>query len=154
MKLVNPPSTQPQIEPLLRQELHTFQSRRKRLMVPILVAAAMMICAWPAARTFAADLPDNERSVQGTMVPSSGSTADPGISPTKRTSIPSSASADPLSRAAQPDERCAILRKKYAKSEACFARYRMKNHGLRAGAFQRCKQMNDPSSDCGPPVIP
>jgi hypothetical protein len=44
---------------------------------------------------------------------------------------------------------CATRRKRYAQSEACFARFRMKNRGLRPGAFKHCKQMKDPAGDCG-----
>lgn len=153
MKLVKSRLAHPQVEPLLRQELQVCPSGRKRLMLTVLVLVSMMICAWPGTQTFAADLPENERSVPGTVLPSSGSTPGPGVSPEMQTSSPSSANAAPRSAAAQRDRRCATLQKMYAQSEACFARYRMKNHGLRPDAFQRCKQMKDPSSDCGPAVV-
>lgn len=88
---------------------------------------AMTLCAWPGSQTFAAVPPENYRSVPGSVSLS-----------------------DPRQRSA----RCANLRKAYAQSEACFARYRRKNGGLRPGAFQRCKQLKDPSSECGRAGVP
>jgi hypothetical protein len=128
--------------------------RVKSSMFAVLILVALTLCAWPEARIFAADFPDNERSVSGTVVPSRGTTPGPSLSQTKPAPQPWSDNANSRSLAAQPDQRCTMLRKRYAQSQACFARFRMKNHGLRPGAFKQCKQMKDPSSDCGPPVNP
>ena len=154
MTLFNSPSMQPQIDPLLRDESDAAANRGRRAVLPVVVLVAMAICAWPGSRTFAADRPENGRSVPGSVVPSSGTTAGPSISPQKQTSPPSPTNAGSLSGPGQRNGRCAILRKRYAQSEACFAHYRMKNRGLRPGAFQRCKQLKDPSVECGSAVVP
>jgi hypothetical protein len=117
------------------------------------VLVAILLSAWPAARTFAADRPDNDRSVSSTAVPSSGTTPGPSFSMQNRALQPSNVNASARGLPAQSDKRCVLLRKRYARSEACFARYRMKNGGLRPGAFKHCKQMKDPSSDCEPPTV-
>jgi hypothetical protein len=129
-------------------------NRARRPAFPVSLLVAMTICASLGSQTFAADRSYNDRSVAGPVVPGSGTTAGSGISPRKRTSPLSPFNASSLRGAGQPDERCAALRKRYAQSEACFAHYRMKNHGLRPGAFQRCKQLKDPSWECGSAVVP
>jgi hypothetical protein len=149
MTLFNSRAVQPQIDRRLRDQSHAAANRGRRSALPILVLVAMTICAWPGSRTFAADRPENDRSVIGSMARSSGTTDGPSVSPQKRTSSPSSSNADSLSDPRQSSGRCATLRERYAQSEACFARYRMKNRGLRPGAFQRCTQLKDPSTECG-----
>lgn len=116
--------------------------RRPALVLHVLLA--VMIGAWPGAQTFAADEPKQEfgsRTATGL-----------GVSPETQPAPPSSSGAGSPSRTGQRGARCTMLRKRYARSEACFNRYRMKNHGLRSGAFQRCEQLKDPSSECGPVV--
>lgn len=154
MTLLNCLSMQLQIRPHPQDESHAAANCRKRLAIPVLILVLMTIWAWPGSQIFAADLTESDRSVSGTAVPSSGMTPGPSVSPQKQVSPPSSANAAPLSGAVQSDRRCAILQKRYALSEACFAQYRMKNRGLRPGAFQRCKALKDPSSECGPAVLP
>jgi hypothetical protein len=147
MTQINSRAMLPQIERLLEA------NRAWRAAFPVLVLVAMSIYACPGSNTFAADRTDNDRSVPSSVAPGTGTTAGPGISQQMRRSLPSSSNAGSLSGLSQDDERCATLRKKYAQSEACFARYRMKNGGLRPGAFQRCEQLEDPSSECGSGVV-
>ena len=153
MTLFNSRAMQPQIDRRLRDESQAAANRAQHLALAVTVLVAMTICTWPGSQTFAADPPEAARSAPGSVAPSTGTTADPGASPKKRTS-PSASSAGSLSGSGQGDTRCATLRKRYAQSEACFARFRMKNRGLKSGAFQRCKQLQDPSIECGPAVVP
>ena len=48
---------------------------------------------------------------------------------------------------------CAMRRKHYAESQACFAPYRVANGSVRPEAYQRCKDMPDPALTCGPPTV-
>jgi hypothetical protein len=135
MTLFKPRATQPLRFGLRRPGRSPAAAKRvRRPVLAALVVFAMTTFTLPASQTFAADPPWGARSVPGTVVPSTGTTA--------------------LGGAGQRDGRCAVLQKRYAESEACFARYRMKNHGLRPGAFQHCKQLKDPSAGCGPAVAP
>jgi hypothetical protein len=108
----------------------------------VLLGVAIAICCWPGAQTFAADPPQNYPASASSIATSNGPIGVPLASSSNR-STQSSTSTGPS------DGRCSMLRKKYAESEACFARYRMNNRGLRTGAFKRCKQLNDPSTECG-----
>jgi hypothetical protein len=101
-----------------------------------------------------ADPADSRRSLMGTKVPSSGTTANLSVSPQKQMAFPSSIKDIGKNNRGKTEERCTTRRKRYAQSEACFAHYRMKNRGLRQGAFQRCKQLKDPSWECDPVVVP
>jgi hypothetical protein len=143
------------IDRRLPDESKAAVNRARRPALAMMVLVAMTIGAWPGLQAFAADPPEAARSVPGSVAPSTGMAPGPGpgASPKKRTS-PSSSSASSLSGSGQGDARCATLRKRYAESEACFARYRMKNRGLRPGAFQHCKQLIDPSMECGSVVVP
>lgn len=134
MTLSKPKEMQTHIAQRITGDAHATARCHRHPVLAVLVVGAMTICAWPGLQTFAADLSVGTRSVPGTVVPSTGTTA--------------------VSDPAQPDGRCAVLRKRYAQSEACFARYRMKNRGLRPGAFQHCKQLKDPSAECGPAIVP
>ena len=118
------------IDWLLRDESVASTNRAGHPALPVLVLIAMTICAWPGSQSFAADRPEADQSMASSS--SAGSLIGPG----------------------QRDARCANLRKRYAQSEACFARYRMKNRGLRPGAFQHCKQLKDPSVECGWTGVP
>lgn len=153
MKLFKTPLTQPLIEPLLREQLHALAPRPGANLLFVLVLAAILLGAWPAALTFAANQPDHNRSMPSPIGSGGGTTPGPSFSMQNRALQPSTVNASPRGLPAQSDKRCVLLRKRYARSEACFARYRMKNGGLRPGAFKHCKQMKDPSSDCGPPTV-
>lgn len=154
MTPLNAPAMQRAFEWRLRGESKAAVNRAGRPTLVIVVMVAMMICAWPGSKTFAAGQPEGVRSVPGSVVPSTGTTADYGASPKMQPSLPSSSNAGLLGAPGQGNARCANLRKRYAQSEACFARYRMKNHGLRSGAFQHCKQLEDPSVECGLAAAP
>jgi hypothetical protein len=140
---------QPPSDRLVEDELLAAANHGSLPALSVLILVAMTLCAWPGSQILAADRIDNDRSVHG-----SGTTAGPGAEQQNRTSLPSSPNAGSLSDPSQGDARCATLRKRYAQSEACFARYRMKDGGLRPGAFQRCEQLDDPSSECGSGVVP
>jgi hypothetical protein len=45
---------------------------------------------------------------------------------------------------------CAALRRRYAQSQACFEPYRLANGGIRPEAFNRCREVPDPATQCGP----
>lgn len=49
-----------------------------------------------------------------------------------------------------PTSHCAALRARYLNSQACFEHYRLANGGLKAQAFKHCKNVTDPSPQCGP----
>jgi hypothetical protein len=157
MTLFDSGAMQRRIDRLLRDESHdsSIRSRRSALPVLALVLVAMTVCAWPGAQTFAADQPEIDRSVPGSMMRGSGTTAGAAVSEQGGASSVSSLSKGRfLSGPGQRAGRCGILRKRYAQSQACFAHYRMKNGGLRPGAFQRFKQLKDPSSECPSVVVP
>ncbi len=127
--------------------------RTRRSARRVMVVLVLAVCPWLSAQTFAAEKPESDRSVPGSVVPSTGTTAGPGASRQDQRSEPSSASAGSQSAPRQADT-CATLRKKYARSQACFSRFRLKNGGLKPGAFQRCKEVTDPSLQCGPAIVP
>lgn len=125
-----------------------------RAVHPVLAALALVaitFCASPGSQAFAA--PEGARSVPAAVVPSTGTTATPSVSAQGRASPHPSSLSGSLSGSGQAHGRCARLREQYAQSQACFARYRMKNRGLRPGAFQHCKQLKDPSMKCGVAVV-
>ena len=45
---------------------------------------------------------------------------------------------------------CAARRKAYLQSQACFEHYRLANGAVRQGAYQKCRNVVDPSPQCGP----
>ena len=45
---------------------------------------------------------------------------------------------------------CAARRKLYLDSQACFERYRLANGAVRQSAFKKCRNVVDPSPQCGP----
>jgi hypothetical protein len=155
MTILNARTLRRRIGVRLQDNLTAYVSRTTRFVLPALVLIAMTICAWPGSQAFAADDLEVNQSVLGPLVPGTELVLDSIVSPQARTSVaPSSSDATSLSRLEQAAEQCAVLRKKYAQSEACFAHYRMQNRGLRAGAFQRCKQLKDPSVECGSAAVP
>ena len=48
---------------------------------------------------------------------------------------------------------CTALRQEYAKSQACFAPYRLANGGLKPEAAARCKEVANPAPKCGSEVV-
>lgn len=52
-----------------------------------------------------------------------------------------------------PPEDCETLQRRYLESQACFARYRLANGGLKAEASRRCTSVRDPSPRCGLPKL-
>ena len=48
---------------------------------------------------------------------------------------------------------CAALRRRYAESQACFSRYRLKNGGLKPEAYERCREIANPALKCGSAVV-
>lgn len=113
------------------------------------LAFAGLACAVLAVITLgsssAAANPSDER-----LVPS-GSVALPRDADDQRRS--SGASTGSPGRSPSGSSRCATLRKAYAQSQVCFAHYRLKNGGLRPGAFRHCKQIKNPSVQCGSAVV-
>lgn len=132
--------------------MHFFTIKARR-------AFAGLACAGLAVITLssfsAAANPSDERSVPGAVRPSTGTTSGSKALPQEAaTQRPSSAAtAGSLSGPPAGSSRCAILRKTYAQSQTCFAHYRLKNGGLRPGAFKHCKQMKNPSLQCGSAVV-
>lgn len=121
-----------------------------RTLVLALVFAVGASLSVPSA---AADPAQDGRSTPGTAVPSSGTTAgaratDPASAPRSRTNAGSLSGP-----AAGEGGQCAALRKRYAQSQACFERFRLKNGGLRPGASKQCKQIENPSVKCGSEVV-
>ena len=135
--------------------------------------AAAAVCfgvaagGWTGA-AFAADAPADPssagRSVPGTVVPSSGTTAPPPsalppVPPPRLPARASSGTAGSLSgpagivgSGASSSAECTALRREYARSQACFAPYRLANGGLKPEAFKRCKEVENPSVRCGSAV--
>lgn len=111
-----------------------------------------MMASSPAS---AADRPSNERATPGTVVPGTGTTAvqdPPDRSRTpppgpRDTVVPGAAIVGQGDSAA-----CAALRKQYAQSQACFARYRLANGGLKPQAFKQCREIQNPAVKCGSAV--
>ncbi len=96
-------------------------------------------------------VPDDGRSVSGTVTPSTGTTAGSKVVPTRKSDAPAPA-AGSLSGSPKAG-RCAALRKRYAQSQACFQRFRLKNGGLRPGASEQCKSIKNPSTKCGSEIV-
>jgi hypothetical protein len=60
------------------------------------------------------------------------------------------ATAGSLSGGSSAQTTCAVLRKRYLDSQACFERYRLANGAVRQEGFKRCPNVVDPSPRCGP----
>lgn len=89
--------------------------------------------------TPATDAANDGRSTPGSVVPSTGTTGGSKA----LTTLPSS----------KGTSRCDALRKRYAESQACFEHFRLKNGGLRPGAAKQCKEIKNPSLQCGSEVV-
>ncbi len=121
------------------------QASRRALSVLALVVTTL--CTWPGSQALAVAPPDTGRSVPATVVPGTG-IATPAVVPSARPTPPAPTGVGSLSGPGPGEGACAALRKRYAQSQACFARYRLKNHRLSPMAARRCKQMTDPSGTC------
>jgi len=88
--------------------------------------------------------------------PSKPSTPQPA-SPPNKTSAPTMRLEAPTStQPTQPDNAsekldCDALWREYQSSQECFAPYRVVGGGLKAEAFEHCKELPNPSSKCGIP---
>ncbi len=117
------------------------------------LAVAMMFAAGiPVSAASAAEPVNDGRSTPGTVVPSTGTTAGAKALAPSQASQPKS-NAGSLSGSDPANSRCAVLRKRYAQSQACFERFRLHNGGLRPGASKACKQIKNPSLQCGSEIV-
>ena len=49
-----------------------------------------------------------------------------------------------------PDADCAVQRKRYLDSQACFERYRSSNGSVKPEGYKACRNVVDPAPRCGP----
>lgn len=114
------------------------------------VVSAVSLLSLLPARGWAQGVPSDGRSVAGTVIPSTGVTEGSKTVPAKKSAAPAPVAG---SLSGSPEAgRCAALRKRYAESQACFQRFRLKNGGLRPGASKQCKSIKNPSTTCGSEV--
>ncbi|MEO7056008.1 MAG: hypothetical protein ABI281_02800 [Caldimonas sp.] len=114
-------------------------------------ASTVSLFALLPAHGQAQNVPDDGRSVSGTVTPSTGTTAGSKVVQTKKSVAPVPAAG---SLSGSPEAgRCAALRKRYAQSQACFQQFRLKNGGLRPGASRHCKSIKNPSTTCGSEIV-
>ncbi len=132
--------------------MHNFSSEARAAFTG-LVCAVLVISALGSSSSAAT--PSDDRSVPGSVVPSTGTTSG-SMAPSRDAAAPR-ASSEPTAGSLSPppadSNRCANLRKAYARSQACFAHYRLKNGGLQPGAFKHCREMKNPSLQCGSAVV-
>ncbi len=123
----------------IRPTTVTSRSIGRRLAQPALTALLCLSAAAMAAET-----------VPGTVVPSTGTTQG-----SKATQPPSPAPPSTAGSLSGPDKdnRCPELRKRYAQSQSCFSRFRLKNGGLKPGAYRKCKEVPNPALQCGSAVV-
>jgi hypothetical protein len=133
-------------------DAHLYSAKCLRLSG--LAMVVMLFCAWPALDSFATDGRDSSRSGYPAVVLENGGMNQSPDLPRELNAPPTSSNTRAPRGLQKSSSRCAALRKKYAKSEACFAKYRMINRGLRSGAFKQCRQVKDPSSECGSTAAP
>ncbi len=115
------------------------------------VVSAVSLLSLMPVRGSAQGVPSDGRSVSGTVIPSTGTTEGSKTVPAKRPAAPAPVAG---SLSGSPEAgRCAALRKRYAQSQACFQRFRLKNGGLRPGASQQCKSIKNPSTKCGSEIV-
>lgn len=114
--------------------------------------ASIGVAAAFATSALAADPVGSERTTPGTVAPSTGVTV-----PTPAPAVPTAPArtaakkAGSLSGATGID--CTALRREYARSQACFAPYRLANGGLRPEASKRCREVPNPAPKCGSEVV-
>ena len=104
-----------------------------------------------AATALAADPPADDRSTPGSAAPSTGVTVPPPSAPQPEPASSAAKKAGSLSGPAASE--CAALRQEYAKSQACFAPYRLANGGLKPEAASRCREVANPAPKCGSEVV-
>ncbi len=120
----------------------------KSFVLAMLLAGGMSVAATGAS----ADPVNDGRSTPGTVVPSTGTTGGAkALAPTQAAQPKPNAGS--LSGPGPAGGRCAALRKRYAQSQACFERFRLQNGGLRPGASKSCKQIKNPSLQCGSEIV-
>ena len=73
-----------------------------------------------------------------------------GAQPASQAAAPATRPATAGSLSGSPKNDCAALRARYMKSQACFEHYRLANGGLKREAFKHCRNVVDPSPNCGP----
>ncbi len=128
------------------------QSTRRRQRA-LTLAVFFVTAAALSTPSVAADVVNDGRSTPGTIVPSSGTTGGaraltPARAPQPRTNAGSLSGPGSGSTG-----RCMALRKRYAQSQACFERFRLHNGGLRPGASKHCKEIKNPSLQCGSEIV-
>lgn len=132
--------------------MHSFTTGSRSVFAALLCAVLAIggLCASSAAAA-----QSDERSVPGSVVPSTGTTAGSKALPQDPAEQrPSSgATAGSFNGPPPANNRCATLRRKYAQSQACFAHYRLANGGLRPEAFKHCRQLKNPSLQCGSEIV-
>lgn len=121
----------------------------RALALAILFAAAASL----SMPSNAADTENDGRSTPGTVVPSSGTTGGARALTPAPAPHPSTRAGSLSGPETGSTGRCAALRKRYAQSQACFERFRLHNGGLRPGAFKQCKQIKNPSLQCGSEIV-
>ena len=123
---------------------------------PILLALAL-VSSFAATTVHALDAPISDRSVPGEVVPSTGvmvpeKPSRPPLPPRPRRPLPPKATAGSLGGGGSTVN-CDALRARYARSQSCFAPYRLQNGGIKPEAFKYCKQVPNPSLKCGSAVV-
>lgn len=131
----------------------TTQSAGRVLLRALALAILFVTATSLSVPSAAADAVNDGRSTPGTVVPSTGTTGGaralaPAHAPQSRKKAGSLSGPGTGSSG-----RCAALRKEYAQSQACFQRFRLQNGGLRPGASKHCKQIKNPSLQCGSEVV-
>lgn len=127
---------------------------------PFAAAVALAFTLICADALHAAEAPRPERAVPGTVVPSTGTTGPvdsaasapaPRVAPPAGGRTASSIRAGSLSGSTAGEQAadCVALRREYARSQACFAPYRLANGGMKPEAYQRCKPVENPAVTCG-----
>ncbi len=116
--------------------------------LPGLVCAACL-----ATGALAADLPAGDRSTPGTAAPSTGVTVPDPSAPSPQPTVSAATAKKAGSLSGPAASECAALRQEYAKSQACFAPYRLANGGLKPEAARRCKEVVNPAPKCGSEVV-
>lgn len=139
--------------------MRAFSSLLFSLPRPSAAVLALALTLTCAGALQAAETPRGERSVPGTVVPGSGTTGpvDASASAPRRPAPPAGSRPVPAagagslsgSTAGEQAADCVALRREYARSQACFAPYRLANGGMKPEAYKRCKPIENPSVQCG-----
>ena len=120
----------------------------------LLRALSGLACAaFLAAAALAAEPPVSDRSTPGTATPSTGVTVPEPSAPPPQTASSAATVKKAGSLSGPAASECAALRQEYAKSQACFAPYRLANGGIKPEAAGRCKEVVNPAPKCGSEVV-